>query len=127
MLGRFCEKAERGMTTSHPASWAFIFRSPCTCETKPTLEMVGSLQAVVESIALAVLIAVAVIHGAHESCVATLSTIVAVLPVLAVLPASRAALLAFRILTVMSEIAFPTPLLPVVGTVRLVGCFIHSL
>src|SRR5260370_20681565 len=39
MLGRFCEKAERGMTTAHPASWAFIFRSPGTCETKPTIEV----------------------------------------------------------------------------------------
>jgi len=28
-LGRLCENAERGITVSHPASTAFIFRSPC--------------------------------------------------------------------------------------------------
>jgi len=28
-IGRLCEKAERGITVSHPASMAFIFRSPC--------------------------------------------------------------------------------------------------
>ncbi len=27
-MGRLCEKAERGMTVSHPASTAFIFKSP---------------------------------------------------------------------------------------------------
>src|SRR6266853_189789 len=39
MLARFCEKAERGITTSQPASWALTFRSPCTWETKPTIEV----------------------------------------------------------------------------------------
>jgi hypothetical protein len=36
---RFWEKAERGMTASQPASCAFTFRSPCTCETKPRMEV----------------------------------------------------------------------------------------
>src|SRR5262249_9437753 len=35
--GRFCENADRGMTTSHPASCAFCFSSPCTWETKPRM------------------------------------------------------------------------------------------
>src|SRR6185437_7052130 len=39
MLGRFCENAERGMTTSHPASCALILRSPWTWETKPRIEV----------------------------------------------------------------------------------------
>ena len=34
---RFWENAERGTTMSQPASCAFIFRSPCTCETKPMM------------------------------------------------------------------------------------------
>src|SRR6185437_617254 len=39
MFGRFCENAERGITTSHPASCALILRSPCTWETKPRIEV----------------------------------------------------------------------------------------
>src|SRR5262245_59981918 len=35
--GRFWENAERGMTTSHPASCAFCFSSPCPWETKPRM------------------------------------------------------------------------------------------
>src|SRR5262249_3387616 len=91
------------------------------------LRVMGALQAVMESIALpAILIAVAVIHGADEGRVTTLSAIVAALPVIAVLPAALAALLALGILPVMSEIAFPAPLLTVGGTLRLIGCCIHS-
>src|SRR5262249_26136197 len=82
------------------------------------LKVIGALQAVMESIPLpAILIAVAVIHGADEGRVTALSAIVAALPVIAVLPAALAALLALGILPVMSEIAFPTPLLTLVGTV----------
>src|SRR6185312_262449 len=39
MLTRFCENAERGITTSHPASCALTLRSPCTWETKPTIDV----------------------------------------------------------------------------------------
>src|SRR6266478_6601185 len=38
-LGRFWEKAERGRTISQSTSWAFCFRSPCTCERNPMMEV----------------------------------------------------------------------------------------
>src|SRR5581483_4803619 len=37
--GRFCENAERGSTMSHPTSCAFCFRSPCTCDRNPIIEV----------------------------------------------------------------------------------------
>src|SRR5581483_8954464 len=37
--GRFCEKADRGSTMSHPTSCAFCFKSPCTCDRKPMIDV----------------------------------------------------------------------------------------
>src|SRR5215468_4110287 len=37
--GRFCENAERGSTMSHPTSCAFCFRSPCTWDRKPMMDV----------------------------------------------------------------------------------------
>src|ERR1700675_162185 len=37
--GRFCENAERGNTMSHPTSCAFCFKSPCTCERNPMIDV----------------------------------------------------------------------------------------
>ena len=37
--GKFCEKAERGNTMSQPTSCAFCFRSPCTCDKNPMIDV----------------------------------------------------------------------------------------
>src|SRR6266513_1227644 len=37
--GRFCENAERGNTMSQPTSCAFCFRSPCTCDRNPIMDV----------------------------------------------------------------------------------------
>jgi len=71
----------------------------------------------------AVLGAIAVVHGANKSRGATLSAVVAVLTVTAILSALALILSALRL---MAEIPFATPLLPVARSLRLVGCFIHS-
>ena len=38
-FGKFCEKAERGSTMSQPTSWAFCFRSPCTWDRNPMIDV----------------------------------------------------------------------------------------
>ena len=37
--GRFCENAERGSTMSQPTSCAFCFKSPCTCDRNPIIDV----------------------------------------------------------------------------------------
>src|SRR5271165_6658268 len=37
--GRFCENAEHGNTMSQPTSCAFCFRSPCTWERNPMIDV----------------------------------------------------------------------------------------
>src|SRR5262249_6758566 len=77
------------------------------------LQVVTALQPVVEAAALpaAVLVAVAVVHGADKGRVAALSAIVAVLPVAAVLSAAALMSLALVLpaMGLMAVIAFATP------------------